>query len=771
MKTKFFKPQKRRLLVAMQLAGMAIAGFTSPAFAQLLDHGPSDATLIWPQWYRANDGVALGMCKSQAPSPNAAAAGGKMCFPLPSDPTAFAGNVGPEIFYNLVDYRQKPGSLNGFNFRYLAGLEASYVPGPNPVHGQETVFARIRIAMNFNDPSFEGDYTVTHPFGVEHFKNLKATTTSTVQGKQAALFATFDVPLGVPNDFNAALGGPIGPFIKWDVVNPGESLNVGGQQFLGDPNYPHTFTGSPFVDANGLPQNYIKVEGPAAADFGNGPGVPLIITEANVLGQVWGAPIASNLVIDQATVARQVSGLNSIDVWATSSPGHKLVLTSAGMPSMEMLEDLTTRGHYHGHIEFSGIEIPAFVTVTDNTSVPIIGTDHQLTDSVEISMASFDTVSGDINIVARSSDEIVKPELVVENIPGIPSATVTGQMKATVCSDPSYASIFAGVSALDQCFHTTLPTNNEPPKFISVRSESGGSHDDLMVMLTGNPQNISPAPLQSDLTLSVNTNGSSVLLLPSNSLIVTQPSTGTVALVNGQYQYTANIATVAGTDSFLFVLQDPITKAVSAQAKANLTLVFTATAPKANNDQFAAQINVASTLNVLANDTPATADPLNALDPASVKIVTKPSRGTAVVNTVTGAITYTPNTAGVVDSLTYTVANKAGNASTATTVQVTNFSARETISFKRNPQFINGKWTIGPSTSWFGPNLTQTAVSCYLTVNNGTPITPVLIGTALVDATGNAQIAGITTPTATASASVQCITSNGGFGNGTVVFK
>jgi peptidyl-prolyl cis-trans isomerase A (cyclophilin A) len=67
----------------------------------------------------------------------------------------------------------------------------------------------------------------------------------------------------------------------------------------------------------------------------------------------------------------------------------------------------------------------------------------------------------------------------------------------------------------------------------------------------------------------------------------------------------------------------------------------------------------------LANDTDSSA----ALNAASFTIVTQPANGTATVNTSTGQITYTPTgTFTGTDSLTYTVADTAGNVSTTGTV-------------------------------------------------------------------------------------------------------
>ncbi len=754
--------------IRLALASSAMA--TGMASAQLLDRGPSDPALIFPQWYRDLNGTAVGMCKSQAPSPNAAAGGAPMCFPLPPSPAGFAGNIGPEVFYNVIDIKQKPGAAVGLNFRYLAGLEASYLPLGVPAHGHETVFARVRIAMNFNDPSFNGDYTVTHPFGVEHFPNVQATQNSgTVPGAQASLFFTADVPLAVENTFDLALGGAIGPFIQWDVLNPGESLTVGAEKFLGDPNFPHTFTGSPFIDAQGKPQNYIKIEGPAGANLDGAGGNVLLITEANILGQLWTAPIASNLNVEQAILARSnATGLNSIDVWATSSPAHKLILTGTSMPSMEMVEDGVIKGHYHGHIEYPVAQaVPASVTVTDTTSNPVIGKIATLFDGVEISHAAYNTASGEIDIVARSTDEVAQPALVVENIPGAP-----GQMSKR-CPPPA-------VPGVDQCFHYVLPANVEPPKFVSVRSASQGTHDDLLEMLTGNPQNVSPAPSAYDMSFAVGSQGTSSLPgMPGNALIVSQPSNGTVASVaGGGFQFTANAGAATGTDSFKFVVQDAASKAVSNVANGSLTLVFSSTAPTANPDQFAAQLNVAKTLNVIGNDTAASANALDAVNPTTVTLTSAPKNGTATVNPTTGAITYTARTAGVTDSFSYTVKNKDTPAKTSApaAVQITNFSATETLSYSKM-LLTSGKWTLTGATSWFGPNLTKTTVSCWLTVSGGATLNPPRLISVdpipvLVDATGKFQVAPAgAVPLAVSPATASCGTSNGGVKAQSVTIK
>src|SRR5512143_2195346 len=109
---------------------MALVATAAPAHAALLDHGPSDPTLLFPIWYRDLNSVPLQLCRSTTPSPNALAGLKPMCFPLAADPTGFPGNLGPEIFYNNINAKL---TGPGLTMTYVAGLEASYLPAGQPV--------------------------------------------------------------------------------------------------------------------------------------------------------------------------------------------------------------------------------------------------------------------------------------------------------------------------------------------------------------------------------------------------------------------------------------------------------------------------------------------------------------------------------------------------------------------------------------------------------------------------------------------------------------
>jgi ELWxxDGT repeat protein len=93
--------------------------------------------------------------------------------------------------------------------------------------------------------------------------------------------------------------------------------------------------------------------------------------------------------------------------------------------------------------------------------------------------------------------------------------------------------------------------------------------------------------------------------------------------------------------------------------------VISAVLPNADDDSAGVPFNTPTRINVLAND----GDLAGKLDASSVSIVTQPTRGSAVVDTATGEIVYTPTTGlSGSDTLQYTVGNLQGNASNVANV-------------------------------------------------------------------------------------------------------
>jgi Bacterial Ig domain len=715
MKNSLLNPT-RILAVATALLG------AGPAHAVLRDHGPIDPVLAVPQWYRDLNGTAVGLCKSQAQSPNPAAALKPMCFPLAADPAGFPGNLGGEIFY-----ADNVGSLasGGYSLKYTAALEFAYIPGPVPTHGTEAVFARLRFLMTTDTA---GDYTVTHPFGVEVFPGVGT-------GKRS-LFFTIDVPLGVTLDFESALTGRLGPFLQWDFLNAGETLTIGAEQFLGDANYAHTFTGSPFGT------NFIRVDGPAG--FTGVPGETFLQTPlAVILGQKWTAPIPTALKVARATYSRTATQ-TTVDVWASSAPGQKMVLTGAGMPSLQMKADAA--GNYYAHLAYPSAIPPASVTVTNMTSVPVNGATVALSDAVNIVGATYDGATGAFSVSATTSDAVAPPAIAVLGPLGglmAPGAT--------------------------QTFTRLIGTNATviPPLQINVLSSGGGRDVDDVVILPGAPMNQAGAPTAADQAPVVAGSGPTTFSVLAGGtvtgvptvLLLTQPAQGTAvnAALAGSVTFTPSPG-AQGADGFLFAIQDS-TGLISNVATVTLNIPFVAPPPTANADNFAMQQNTAKTVSVLANDVAGAGTTIN---PASVLVSTPPAHGTATVN-ANGTITYRPtaNFNGALDTFAYTVANTAGTRSAPATVTVDVFGGPEAVSFSRVEFRIStARWTIIGATNWFNAALTQTTATCFLTSSGGVPIAPTLIGSAPVDATGKFSVVPLVAPTAVATATISCQTSD-----------
>jgi hypothetical protein len=724
-----------KVLLRSSAAAVAVL-YASTAGATLLDHGPGDPTLVFPQWYRDLNGLALSECLSQTPSPNGGAAGKPMCFPQNPDPTGFPGNVGPEIFYNDLNVLIGKGAAQGFSLRYIAALEGAYLPLGQPIHGTETVFGRIRVTATVSVP---GTYKVTHPFGVEIF------TVKAADLGPRAIFWTNDIPLAAPMNFDGALAGRLGPFIQWDFVDPGLVLSVTNaagktETFVADPNLLHTFTGSPFNT------NFVRVDGPVGSNL-DGVGNDFIQTPlANVVGQVWLAPIPTPTNVKRATYSRNpTAGVTSIDVAASSAPGQKIFMTGSGVPSIELVGD--SLGNYFGHVEIpASSPTPAGVTITNATSNPVVNVPAALVDLVNVTAASFDTLTGTLKVTATTSDLSVPA----------PALVVAGPLGGTMTAGGYSTVLAAGVL---------------PPLRVTVNSAAGGTDTDDVVVLPGLPMNKPGAPVAVSDAATTNENVAITLPVSANDaavsvgsvVVVTPPASGSAvpAAAVGSITYTPN-ANFFGADSFQYVLVDGAGN-VSNVATVTVNVVFVPVGPTANADDFAMIQNsttplVGRTVNVLANDTAASGTTINA---GSVKIVAFPLHGTAVAN-ADGTVTYTPALRYTgADSYQYTVANNNGIASAAATVSVVVEGGAEAVSISKATYTVSKSlWTIVGSTNWFGPSLLHTTATCYV----GSTTTGPVIGTAPIDTTGKFQLVPptLTTPPPDATNIFTCQTSNGG---------
>jgi Bacterial Ig domain len=209
--------------------------------------------------------------------------------------------------------------------------------------------------------------------------------------------------------------------------------------------------------------------------------------------------------------------------------------------------------------------------------------------------------------------------------------------------------------------------------------------------------------------------------------IATAPTHGTaVVQSNNSILYTPTTGYTGG-DSFTYNETDSNGETSATPGTVTVNVVSTP-APVATNDTANMDPNVATDINVLANDTAATG---TTLVPSSVVVVTSPADGTAVVQS-DGTILYTP-TADFIghDSFTYTVNQSDGQTSNVATVSVA-------VETGAPPTANNDSLTALANTA----NTLNVLANDVPTADNTLIPSSVVIGTAPVDGTAVAQTDG-----------------------------
>ncbi len=154
----------------------------------------------------------------------------------------------------------------------------------------------------------------------------------------------------------------------------------------------------------------------------------------------------------------------------------------------------------------------------------------------------------------------------------------------------------------------------------------------------------------------------------TSEVITSTPAKGTLSVnsTTGEVTYTPN-ANTNGSDSFTYTVKDN-DGAVSNIATVSITVSPVNDAPVANNDNATTDEDAPVVINIPANDT----DIDGTLDLTSVAVMTSPVNGTLSVNSITGAVTYTPNAnVNGSDSFQYTIKDNNGAVSNVATVSIT----------------------------------------------------------------------------------------------------
>ena len=438
---------------ATALVVTALAQGIAQAALFAVDPGPySPAIGSFASWYQDTHGRTLDLCLSKAVSsrvPSAPGAPTYMCNLLPApgifddaQPVVFPSNFPDEAFWFTGD-----GSIvdaaRGVNLTYVSAVEAAF-SGGDPVEGDQISFARIRIRV---DVPTAGTYVITHPYGVEVF-NVDT------PGRRA-INMTRDIGIGAPKTYDGALKGDVGPFLR-SVNGPYTETNPvtgSAEQFVGDPNLVEAFTGSPFNT------NYIRIEGPNGLD--------LRTTVMAISGKLSTVVRPTPMIAQRSTYSRTAGASAPVaqqDVFVLAPPPAKVTLDSNN-PVLNLTEADTTGSWYAQSA--TNPTLPSTLQVTaDNhlaipsstpTTLPI-----PLTDLVVISRAEYSLSTGQITVVASTSDETSPPVLTAMSASGATIGALSG--------DGAVKTLSTGISPI-------------PPAKVQVTSSNGGSDTEEVVIV------------------------------------------------------------------------------------------------------------------------------------------------------------------------------------------------------------------------------------------------------------------------------------------------
>ena len=353
-------------------------------------------------------------------------------------------------------------------------------------------------------------------------------------------------------------------------------------------------------------------------------------------------------------------------------------------------------------------DVNGFVVRSDGTVLYTHNGGASTSDSFQYLVSSVDGLESNVATVTVSiapaivpivavNDEvsIAQGETIVIDVVGNDQGGVN-RADVFVISSPSNASAFSIDPVTGNVTYTHDGNGTTTDSFsYRVRSLDGRESNDGVVTITIAPS-ANQAPIAVADSTSVAAGGSvtiDVLLNDSDpdgqddivpsSLVVSDASSGTVEVVNGQVVYTNTDGSVA-QDAFSYTFSDAA--GLTASASVTVTVLQTNQAPTAVNDTFAANAGAATVLDVALNDTDP--DGNDEIDRSSVVIATAPTSGT--VSVVGDVVTYTvdADTASLEDSFTYTVQDASGAESAPATV---------TININVAPVALADNATVAPS--------------------------------------------------------------------------
>lgn len=439
------RPLPRPLVIAI-LVGM----LQVPAQAALnaVDPGAYVATNGgFPAWYQDNHGRTLDLCLTKAVSSRVAGAPGApayMCTLLPTpgvfddtQPIAFPGNFPDEAFWFTADAAIVDAG-RGIDLSYGAAVEAAFASG-EPADGDQVSFARVRIRV---DIPIAGTYVITHPYGVEVF--------DVAAGGRRAINMTRDIGIAGTGDFSGALKGDVGPFLR-SVNGP---YTEGSERFIGDPNLEERVTGSPFKT------NFVRIEGPA--------GIDLRTELFAVSGKLSDVALPTPLMPQRSTYSRHTEDGDlraQQDIFVMAPPPPASVSLTSQAPELNLTEANGTGAWYAQSVLNPSAGAVLTLNADNRVAIPTSSqtiASVPLTDLVTIIQAQYRLSTGQLSLVASSSDETTPPVLTAR--------TGNGTLIGDLSGDGALKSLNTSLSPI-------------PPAKVTVTSANGGSDSEDVVLV------------------------------------------------------------------------------------------------------------------------------------------------------------------------------------------------------------------------------------------------------------------------------------------------
>ncbi|KAB0489884.1 MULTISPECIES: hypothetical protein [Pseudomonas] len=439
---------------AAVLVVSALAQGISQAALFAVDTGPYiPANGGFAAWYQDSHGRTLDLCLSKAVSsrvPGTPGAPTYMCNLLPTpgvfddaQPVVFPTNFPDEAFWFTAD-AAIVDAARGIDLSYGSAIEAAFA-AEEPVEGDQVSFARVRIRV---DVPVAGTYVITHPYGIEVF-NIDT------PGRRA-INMTRDIGIGSPKTYDGALKGDVGPFLRsvngpYTETNP---VSGGAEQFIGDPNLNEAVTGSPFNT------NYIRIEGPGGLDLRS--------TVFAISGKLSAVVRPTPLITQRSTYSRRQGASAPIaqqDVFVLAPPPPATVSLSSSTPALKLTEADTT-GNWYVQSSINPT-LPTTLQVTADNHLAIASSTPTtlpmaLTDLVVIQRAEYSLSSGQLTLVASTSDETSPPALT--------ATSGTGAAIGALSGSAAVKTLTTGISPI-------------PPAKVRVTSSNGGSDTEEVVIV------------------------------------------------------------------------------------------------------------------------------------------------------------------------------------------------------------------------------------------------------------------------------------------------